>query len=686
MTQPNEGPSGALTGVAAAIPSVFLFVGCAFFGAAAAAQGGASGLWMTLREGAPWTFGILLVVAIAWLAITGLLFAAGRGVPVPAAFTIGVAGLPILVGVAGTVAGTETMLAALHYADAASRATMAARAISQSTISGMLGGHLSSALFAAVAWGYAIAAFAQRAPQRSVVGGAIGAVASVPLLGLALWGVLEQGFGAMTLALAGFGAALAAGIAGAAAGADEPKGRSGPLAAAATVAGALSVAAAALAARGVAFIQVFAAVASADPVARGEMMGMAASEMMGLVWAARLALPVGLLATAAVGGWAFTRRKPSAPQLIAGAVAVFVALFVIGSDGLVNAWSASQAEGLQRGETWREIEGVEPVAFEADWDPTEVRAIVTPTALLHADGTSIGPLEAGTLGGFFGNLPDETFEEPEPLQAEPRVGLVIDERVSAEQLRLVMHAAGNAGVRAISFVGAGRGGIPSEHQDAVGAAMPLVGLVLPQGSSLRVLIGAALPPSFASDDPDLFHVALDGETVPTTVEVRPGSEASESQRTLDDYAYQSPGERALWVTLEGGTAAQLVEALNVVAMNGFTPVLTQEVPLPPPTTEDVESQGTLSREAIQSVVRRHTNEVRFCYERALQQNPNLAGRVMVHFVISPTGTVQSAVARENTVGDPQVGTCVAQAVQRWTFPAPEGGLVAVNYPFVFSAR
>jgi hypothetical protein len=101
-------------------------------------------------------------------------------------------------------------------------------------------------------------------------------------------------------------------------------------------------------------------------------------------------------------------------------------------------------------------------------------------------------------------------------------------------------------------------------------------------------------------------------------------------------------------------------------------------------TADV--RGSLSKEVIRRVIRRHINEVKFCYEQELNQRPDLEGRVTVKFIISPTGAVQSALVSETTLGAPRSENCIAQAVRRWTFPAPEGGgIVIVNYPFMLTA-
>ncbi|MCU0664503.1 MAG: AgmX/PglI C-terminal domain-containing protein [Myxococcota bacterium] len=97
-------------------------------------------------------------------------------------------------------------------------------------------------------------------------------------------------------------------------------------------------------------------------------------------------------------------------------------------------------------------------------------------------------------------------------------------------------------------------------------------------------------------------------------------------------------------------------------------------------------KGSLSKEVIRRIVQRHINEVKFCYEKELAKRPDLAGRVAIKFIISGTGAVQTSAVAESTIGNPAVENCIAQAVQRWTFPQPEGGgIVIVTYPFLLEA-
>jgi TonB family protein len=98
-------------------------------------------------------------------------------------------------------------------------------------------------------------------------------------------------------------------------------------------------------------------------------------------------------------------------------------------------------------------------------------------------------------------------------------------------------------------------------------------------------------------------------------------------------------------------------------------------------------RGSLSREVIRRIVRRHINEVRFCYEQQLGSRPDLEGRVTVTFIISPTGAVQASLLASSTLGSPPAEQCIVSAARRWSFPAPEGGgVVRVNYPFMLTQQ
>ena len=98
-----------------------------------------------------------------------------------------------------------------------------------------------------------------------------------------------------------------------------------------------------------------------------------------------------------------------------------------------------------------------------------------------------------------------------------------------------------------------------------------------------------------------------------------------------------------------------------------------------------EVRGSLDKEIIQRIIRRHINEVKFCYEQAVKENPTLKGRVVVQFTIAATGQVVASTVAQSTMNSGTVDNCIAGAVRRWEFPKPQGGgIVIVSYPFVLA--
>jgi Ca-activated chloride channel family protein len=95
-------------------------------------------------------------------------------------------------------------------------------------------------------------------------------------------------------------------------------------------------------------------------------------------------------------------------------------------------------------------------------------------------------------------------------------------------------------------------------------------------------------------------------------------------------------------------------------------------------------KGSLDKDIIRRIVRAHINEVRACYDQGLLKDPNLAGRLVIEFVIDRTGTVTSAKIVEDALTDAAVGQCLAKRAARWKFPSDSAGVVVVRYPFVLS--
>lgn len=91
------------------------------------------------------------------------------------------------------------------------------------------------------------------------------------------------------------------------------------------------------------------------------------------------------------------------------------------------------------------------------------------------------------------------------------------------------------------------------------------------------------------------------------------------------------------------------------------------------------------RDLVLKVVRRHQNEIRFCYESELPKSPDLSGKVTVAWTIGASGAVEMAEIAESGLSNANVESCIVQKVRRWTFPEPKGGgEVAITFPWVFT--
>ena len=94
--------------------------------------------------------------------------------------------------------------------------------------------------------------------------------------------------------------------------------------------------------------------------------------------------------------------------------------------------------------------------------------------------------------------------------------------------------------------------------------------------------------------------------------------------------------------------------------------------------------GRLPPEVIQRIVRQNFGRFRLCFENGLTKNPNLQGRVTVKFIIDRAGAVTMASDGGSELPDTGVVQCVVRGFSNLSFPAPEGGVVQVAYPIIFS--
>ncbi|HEY4117311.1 MAG TPA: AgmX/PglI C-terminal domain-containing protein [Byssovorax sp.] len=99
----------------------------------------------------------------------------------------------------------------------------------------------------------------------------------------------------------------------------------------------------------------------------------------------------------------------------------------------------------------------------------------------------------------------------------------------------------------------------------------------------------------------------------------------------------------------------------------------------------VTAAGRLPPEVVQRIVRKNFRAFTACYASGLERRADLAGRVVIRFVIGKDGKIsQAGDAEATTLKDAKAHGCILAAFSRLEFPPPEGGTVTVTYPLEFS--
>lgn len=96
--------------------------------------------------------------------------------------------------------------------------------------------------------------------------------------------------------------------------------------------------------------------------------------------------------------------------------------------------------------------------------------------------------------------------------------------------------------------------------------------------------------------------------------------------------------------------------------------------------------GDADKKAVQATIRQRTGALQACYNKALQTNPGLAGKISYTITISVMGTVTEVRINDDTLQDGGVQTCTVAKIKGWRFPTTPGAEQAsdVTFSVVFS--
>ncbi len=196
--------------------------------------------------------------------------------------------------------------------------------------------------------------------------------------------------------------------------------------------------------------------------------------------------------------------------------------------------------------------------------------------------------------------------------------------------------------------------------------------------------GIALMAVTERDDPDAAAIFLN----PSGARDRPlpdtGAHATPGAALMSD----SPHPPAL-----GGEAATHARSVAALARKQGAPVAPIRLHARPQAVVHVSvgrrsrATGALPDTVIRAYIRRKMGAIKACYQKGLQQNPALAGKVQVRFLIQPSGAILGAKVHQTSLHDTAVEGCILANVASWTFPAAVGGgSTRVFYPFRFTSR
>ncbi len=96
------------------------------------------------------------------------------------------------------------------------------------------------------------------------------------------------------------------------------------------------------------------------------------------------------------------------------------------------------------------------------------------------------------------------------------------------------------------------------------------------------------------------------------------------------------------------------------------------------------ANGVDTKTAINEVVQLNMNQIRYGYQRELQKNPGLSGKIVIKFVIAKDGTVSSATVKSSTMNNAAVESSICGRFMRFKFPPTTGGIIVASYPLTFS--
>jgi hypothetical protein len=177
--------------------------------------------------------------------------------------------------------------------------------------------------------------------------------------------------------------------------------------------------------------------------------------------------------------------------------------------------------------------------------------------------------------------------------------------------------------------------------------------------------------------PDARHLAVaDGDGAP--VDLGKLAQGSARVDTSGGLGLPSTGGPIVLTHSPAPLATQETATASTTAGRATTVVPRFDVHEEPPSVAGVLNDA-------EAVVRRQIHQgARHCYQRALESDPTLSGKLVLLLKVAPSGEVASASFSSNTGLNDEVARCIAGVARRARFeaPGPAGATIAVPFAFV----
>ena len=139
-------------------------------------------------------------------------------------------------------------------------------------------------------------------------------------------------------------------------------------------------------------------------------------------------------------------------------------------------------------------------------------------------------------------------------------------------------------------------------------------------------------------------------------------------------------ERICHAVSESGASDERVETIELITVGNAV----NNVPRFDPAAGIFED--FCDKQHLQEVISDASPRIRACWEEHIEDNSNLAGKVLVKFKIMPDGQVGSSSIEDSTLDNPDVEQCINDHIQTLKFNETNGGICVILYPFVVGER